>query len=98
MPDHDALYHRLFSHSGMVAQLLREFVAGPWLDDLDLDGMERMNASPDFSHCRGMMAKVIVVPRGFRAAANTGLYWQGAKTPWRGKNRASTRESVRSPG
>ena len=44
MPDHDALYHRLFSHPDMVAQLLREFVAGPWLDDLDLDGMERQNA------------------------------------------------------
>jgi hypothetical protein len=44
MPDHDALYHRLFSHPGMVAQLLREFVAGPWLDELDLDAMERMNA------------------------------------------------------
>lgn len=44
MPDHDALYHRLFSHPGMVALLLREFVAGPWLDDLDLDGMERLNA------------------------------------------------------
>ena len=44
MPDHDALYHRLFSHPGMVAQLLREFVAGPWLDGLDLDGMERLNA------------------------------------------------------
>lgn len=28
----------------MVAQLLRDFVAGPWLDDLDLDGMERLNA------------------------------------------------------
>ena len=28
----------------MVAQLLREFVAGPWLDELDLDAMERMNA------------------------------------------------------
>ena len=28
----------------MVAQLLREFVSGPWLDDLDLDGMERLNA------------------------------------------------------
>jgi hypothetical protein len=44
MPDHDTLYHRLFSHPGMVAQLLREFVAGPWLDDLDLEGMERLNA------------------------------------------------------
>ena len=44
MRDHDGLYHRLFSHPGMVAQLLREFVAGPWLDGLDLDGMERLNA------------------------------------------------------
>jgi hypothetical protein len=44
MPDHDSLYHRLFDHPDMVAQLLREFVAGPWLDDLDLTGMTRENA------------------------------------------------------
>jgi hypothetical protein len=44
-PDYDALYHRLFSHPGVVAQLLRGFVAGPWLDDLDLDGMERLNST-----------------------------------------------------
>ena len=44
MADHDSLYHRLFDHPGMVAQLLREFVTGPWLDDLDLAGMERLNA------------------------------------------------------
>ena len=44
MRDHDGLYHRLFDHPGMVAQLLREFVAGPWLDDLDLERMERQNA------------------------------------------------------
>jgi hypothetical protein len=44
MPDHDTRYHRLFNHPFMVAELLREFVAGPWLDDLDLDGMERLNA------------------------------------------------------
>jgi hypothetical protein len=44
MPDHDALYHRLFGHAGMVAQLLREFVAEPWISDFDLDGMERENA------------------------------------------------------
>jgi len=43
MADHDALYHRLFSHPGVVAQLLREFVDGPWLDDLDLEAMERLN-------------------------------------------------------
>jgi Putative transposase, YhgA-like/Domain of unknown function (DUF4351) len=44
MPDHDTLYHRLFDHPNMVTQLLREFVAGPWLDELDLAGMERLNA------------------------------------------------------
>jgi hypothetical protein len=43
MADHDSLYHRLFNHPGMVAQLLREFVAGPWLDDLDLAAMQRLN-------------------------------------------------------
>jgi predicted transposase YdaD len=44
MPDHDALYHRLFSHPGMVAQLLREFDTEPWVADLALDAMERVNA------------------------------------------------------
>lgn len=42
-PDHDALYHRFFSDPAVVAQLLREFAAGPWLDGLDLDGLERLN-------------------------------------------------------
>jgi len=42
-PDHDALYHRFFSDPAIVAQLLREFVAGPWLVGLDLDGLERVN-------------------------------------------------------
>ena len=32
-------YHHLFG-----TQVLHEFVAGPWLDDLNLMGMERMNA------------------------------------------------------
>jgi len=44
MADHDALYHRFFGHPGMVEQLLRDFVAGPWIDDLDLSAMERVNA------------------------------------------------------
>jgi hypothetical protein len=44
MADHDSLYHRLFSHPHMVPELLREFVAGPWLDDLDLGAMTRENA------------------------------------------------------
>jgi hypothetical protein len=41
-PDHDGLYHRFFSDPAVVAQLLREFVAGPWLDGLDLEAMERV--------------------------------------------------------
>ena len=44
MANSDGLYNQLFSHPDMVAQLLREFVAGPWLADLDLDGMTRENA------------------------------------------------------
>jgi hypothetical protein len=44
LPDHDALYHRLFSQPAMVAQLLREFVAEPWVADLDLAAMQRVNA------------------------------------------------------
>jgi hypothetical protein len=44
-PDHDALYHRFFSDPAIVARLPREFVAGPWLDGLDLDAMERLNTA-----------------------------------------------------
>jgi len=42
-PDHDGHYHRFFSDPAVVAQLLREFVASPWLDGLDLDRLERLN-------------------------------------------------------
>jgi hypothetical protein len=44
MPDYDSLYHRLYGHPRVGAQLLRDFVAGSWLDDLDLGGMELLNA------------------------------------------------------
>ncbi len=44
MTDHDAIYHRLSSHPGLVAQLLRGFVREPWVAELDLDAMERVNA------------------------------------------------------
>jgi hypothetical protein len=44
MAGHDSVYHKIFGDPGMVAQLLREFLAEPWLDDLDLDRMERLNA------------------------------------------------------
>jgi hypothetical protein len=43
MPDHDSLYHQIFGHPGMVAQLVRDFVHEPWVADLDLDRMERVN-------------------------------------------------------
>jgi hypothetical protein len=45
MRDRDGLYHRLFDNPGVVAELLREFLAGPWLDDLDLNGMTRESAT-----------------------------------------------------
>ena len=44
MQQHDTLYHRLFSHPEMVTQLLREFVAEPWIADLDLKSMQRVSA------------------------------------------------------
>lgn len=44
MPNHDAIYHRLFSDPRVVAQLLRDFVPGDFVADLDLDAMERINA------------------------------------------------------
>jgi hypothetical protein len=44
MPDHDSLYHQMFGHPLMVAELLRDFVQEPWVADLDLDQMERSNA------------------------------------------------------
>ena len=43
MPDHNSLYHQIFGHPGMVAQLVRDFVHEPWVADLDLDRMERVN-------------------------------------------------------
>jgi hypothetical protein len=44
MNSHDAIYHRIFSHPGMVAQLLREFVGEPWAGDLDFDAIDRISA------------------------------------------------------
>jgi hypothetical protein len=44
MTDYDSIYHRLFDHAGMVAQLLRGFVPLPLLDDFDMDGITRLNA------------------------------------------------------
>ncbi|HAT50320.1 MAG: Rpn family recombination-promoting nuclease/putative transposase [Nitrospirae bacterium] len=40
MADHDGLYHQLYTHPHMMADLLRQFVTEPWVADLDLSGME----------------------------------------------------------
>jgi hypothetical protein len=40
-PTHDSRYHRLFSDPAIVADLLRTFIPGQWLHDLNLDQMTR---------------------------------------------------------
>ena len=42
--DHDSGYHLLFSHPKMVADFLSGFVKEPWVGDLDLSTLERVNA------------------------------------------------------
>lgn len=44
MTDYDGIYHQIFGRPELVAQLLREFAPGPWLDDHDLDHIMRSNA------------------------------------------------------
>ena len=44
MPDHDALYHRLFSHPLLVEQLIRDFVPEAMEAGLLFERMERVNA------------------------------------------------------
>lgn len=51
MTAHDSIYHRLFSDPGMVAQLLVEFIDAPWIADLDLSAMPRLNG--DFTSDKG---------------------------------------------
>ncbi|MBF0435578.1 MAG: hypothetical protein HQL77_09430 [Magnetococcales bacterium] len=43
MSDHDSIYHRLFSHPEMVAELLRDFLDAAILAELELSGMKRLN-------------------------------------------------------
>ncbi|MBF0545261.1 MAG: Rpn family recombination-promoting nuclease/putative transposase [Candidatus Riflebacteria bacterium] len=40
MPDHDHSYKKLFSHPKMVEDLLRGFVHGEWVDQLDFSTLE----------------------------------------------------------
>lgn len=45
MDDHDTSYRLLFSHAEMVRELLRGFVPGDWINELDLESLEKMNSS-----------------------------------------------------
>jgi predicted transposase YdaD len=45
MGQHDHSYKLLFSHRRMVAQLLRDFVAEPWVEELDLSSLEKVPQS-----------------------------------------------------
>ncbi|KAF0809759.1 transposase [Alcanivorax sp. S71-1-4] len=45
MDDHDTSYRLLFSHVEMIRELLRGFVPGDWVSELDLDSLEKMNGS-----------------------------------------------------
>ena len=45
MPDHDNSYKLLFSHPEMVRDLLLGFVNEPWLAELDLKTLEKVNGS-----------------------------------------------------
>ncbi len=43
MTEHDSIYHRLFAHPEMVAELLRDFLDSAILAELELSGMKRLN-------------------------------------------------------
>lgn len=43
--DHDHAYKLLFSHSELVADLLRGFVREDWIQDLDFDSLEKVSGS-----------------------------------------------------
>lgn len=45
MDDHDTSYRLLFSHVEMIRELLRGFVPGDWVRELDLNTLEKMNGS-----------------------------------------------------
>ncbi len=45
MGSHDHIYKRLFSNPEMVRDLLKDFVPGDWVGDLDFDTLEKLNNS-----------------------------------------------------
>lgn len=58
MGEHDIGYRLLFSFRRMVEDLLREFVAEPWVDRLDFSAAQRLNASfvsPQYAQREGDM-------------------------------------------
>jgi len=78
MADHDGLYNLLFDHPDVVAELLREFLAGPWLNDLDLDSMTRENAK--FHAATGDRREgdmIWRIPR--RDGGDTSHYWMALR-------------------
>ena len=44
MTNHDSAYHGLFSHPELVRDLIAHFIPEPWVAQLDLDSLERVNA------------------------------------------------------
>lgn len=42
---HDTAYRKLFSHPEMVRDLLTGFVPQPWVHQLDLNSLEKVNSS-----------------------------------------------------
>ena len=41
---HDSGYHLLFSHPQLVEDLFKSFVTEPWVEQLDLSTLQRVNA------------------------------------------------------
>jgi hypothetical protein len=52
MADHDHGYKLLFSHANVVADVLRGFVKEDWVQELDLDTLERVDGSYVFDDLR----------------------------------------------
>src|SRR5437764_7998152 len=69
--EHDGSYKLLFSHRQMVAELLRDFVHEPWVEDLDFRTLEPVKASFISDSLRERHSDMI-----WR------LRWQGGERDW----------------
>jgi predicted transposase YdaD len=45
VPGHDPCYKLLYGHAAMVRDLLKGFMTGPWVRELDLDTLEKCSGS-----------------------------------------------------